>query len=907
MHFFIITVFLCAIGFAQQNVNAILKSSLATENKIKLIDSLLNQDYENFTFHRNEILSYSYWLTEHKEYIKAIELTQKAINISKDNLVANTCFIQELNYKVAYLFYKKKDYKVAIKILQSSLLKKNNCEYTYKMNILAGICYRRLGDYHKALGFIKKTITIIEADTLNRNILENHKNFLKSAVNLSQIYNKIGGKDNIEKGREYLLKADSLVENHPLSYKAKCILNERLFDTYNLIETLDIKKGLYYLDKNLALAKKKKDSLTIFKVFMDKANLYNTTNLDRAIYYNNKAVNYIPEKNKKRIQYYYGNLAFCYLKKKEYDTSVMYVKKSIQCLIKINIEELLKKENHAIIYTIKDKQRLYRYLDYYCQAIIKNPVYKSDKEKLNEAIQYYYLIDELLDLIQLNNSEYKSRLHWRKKGTIFYSNAINVCWLANDMNSAFYFSEKNKAQVLYTDVLKNIKKIDLPKKVTDSELALKKEILQLTNQLAKEVNVSRQKELQNKLFDKKNTFQKFSDSLLVKYPEYYNNKVNVVIDPLSKVQEGLVEKDALLSYTWSLTDEGFDVLSGLVVTNQVVKFFKIDNVAALKELVQLYTKKVSAPLETVQEKQEFNAVSFKLYKKLFPSSEIRALLKNKRLFIAPDDQLQNIPFEALITDTKTNSYLIESSEVSYVYSMSFLEQNRNIKRNATRNFVGYSPENFKYTTLDPLTQTMNEIKTIQGSVGGDIYTKGEALKASFLNDSNQYKIIHLATHADASSNPWIAFNDSKLEGHELYTYKNEADLVVLSACNTGAGELAKGEGVMSLARGFFHSGANTVVSSLWSVNDKSTASIMESFYEKLSDGETKSKALHLAKRKYIATHSLSDTSPYYWAPFVLVGDPGVVPLESNTWYWWVILILFVVPLIFRFYKKKAFK
>jgi len=236
--------------------------------------------------------------------------------------------------------------------------------------------------------------------------------------------------------------------------------------------------------------------------------------------------------------------------------------------------------------------------------------------------------------------------------------------------------------------------------------------------------------------------------------------------------------------------------------------------------------------------------------------------------------------------------------------MSFFEQNKNIKRNATRNFSGYSPESFKYSTLTPLSYTTSEIKGIQGSVGGDIYIKEKASKASFLKDSNQYKIIHLATHADASSNPWIAFNDSKLEAHELYTYKNEADLVVLSACNTGTGELAKGEGVMSLARGFFYSGANTVVSTLWRVSDKSTASIMQDFYEKLSDGETKSKALHLAKRKYIATHSLSEVSPYYWASFILVGDPGLVSLEFSTWYWWAGIALLVVVLIVWFCRKQ---
>ena len=72
-------------------------------------------------------------------------------------------------------------------------------------------------------------------------------------------------------------------------------------------------------------------------------------------------------------------------------------------------------------------------------------------------------------------------------------------------------------------------------------------------------------------------------------------------------------------------------------------------------------------------------------------------------------------------------------------------------------------------------------------------------------------------------------------------------IFVLSACNTSLGNIKEGEGVFSLARGFFYSGANSVVSSLWNVNDKSTSQIISSFYENLEKGKSKSSALRLAK------------------------------------------------------------
>ncbi|NRA88353.1 MAG: CHAT domain-containing protein, partial [Rhizobiales bacterium] len=141
--------------------------------------------------------------------------------------------------------------------------------------------------------------------------------------------------------------------------------------------------------------------------------------------------------------------------------------------------------------------------------------------------------------------------------------------------------------------------------------------------------------------------------------------------------------------------------------------------------------------------------------------------------ISPDDQLQNIPFEALIINNKTNDYLIESSEVCYVYSMSFLERNKHIKRNATHNFIGYSPENFRYSSLDSLTQTTHEIKTIQNSIGGDIYCRQEASKESIHVSKNMTSVSDAAENANISA---VEISDAatNLTGH-THKLKTEVD------------------------------------------------------------------------------------------------------------------------------------
>ena len=113
---------------------------------------------------------------------------------------------------------------------------------------------------------------------------------------------------------------------------------------------------------------------------------------------------------------------------------------------------------------------------------------------------------------------------------------------------------------------------------------------------------------------------------------------------------------------------------------------------------------------------------------------------------------------------------------------------------------------------------------------------------------------------------------------------------------------------MSLARGFFYGGTQSVVSSLWNVDDKSTQAILKEFYENLKNGQDKSAALHNAKLSYLEENSLSELSPYYWSSLILIGD--ITPLEFDTSPWnekFLIISLLSIVLIFigiRFFRKK---
>ena len=141
---------------------------------------------------------------------------------------------------------------------------------------------------------------------------------------------------------------------------------------------------------------------------------------------------------------------------------------------------------------------------------------------------------------------------------------------------------------------------------------------------------------------------------------------------------------------------------------------------------------------------------------------------------------------------------------------------------------------------------------------------------------------------------------------EIYATKNQSEMVVLSACNTLSGDLKRGEGVMSLARGFFYSGAKSVVSSLWPVTDESGKDLMISFYKNLDKGYSKSKALREAKLNYLETAKATELKhPFYWAGFVVVGDNA--PLVASRHPIWIYIGIVLVLVLIYFFRRKLFK
>lgn len=219
--------------------------------------------------------------------------------------------------------------------------------------------------------------------------------------------------------------------------------------------------------------------------------------------------------------------------------------------------------------------------------------------------------------------------------------------------------------------------------------------------------------------------------------------------------------------------------------------------------------------------------------------------------------------------------------------------------------------------LNPLQYTMEEVKSIGLVFSGKSLLEGEATEANFKKYASNYGILHFAMHALINDEDPLAskliftldndtIEDGFLNTYEIYDLNLNADLAVLSACKTGVGKLSKGEGIMSLARGFLYAGVPGIVMTLWEVEDISSANIMADFYRNLKEGLSKDLALRNSKLTYLNTANQLQSHPYFWAAYVQIGDNSPVISTSKfqqfVIYGVIVLIIICSFLLFRFLK-----
>jgi len=236
------------------------------------------------------------------------------------------------------------------------------------------------------------------------------------------------------------------------------------------------------------------------------------------------------------------------------------------------------------------------------------------------------------------------------------------------------------------------------------------------------------------------------------------------------------------------------------------------------------------------------------------------------LVVVPFDLLHYVPFHALFDGTV---YLGDRFIVSYAPTATIhrLFRERKQPSNAGALLIGVPDE-----AAPLIAQEIENIRSVLPDARS--FVGPEATKECLTREMESAGIIHIASHAIfRPDNPMFSslqLHDAALNFFDIYNLRTSASLVTLSGCGTGLSNVVAGDELLGLIRGFLYAGATSVVLSLWDVNDRTTANLMRSFYGYLAAGGTKGQSLRSAMLCVREEHP----HPYYWAPFLLIGNPN---------------------------------
>ncbi|MCB0642833.1 MAG: CHAT domain-containing protein, partial [Phaeodactylibacter sp.] len=400
------------------------------------------------------------------------------------------------------------------------------------------------------------------------------------------------------------------------------------------------------------------------------------------------------------------------------------------------------------------------------------------------------------------------------------------------------------------------------------------------------------------------------------YPDYFQLKYTNQPLTIRQTRETLLDpQTALLEFSFG-PERGFVFV--ISPTSATMIPLQIDS--TLLQTLQAFKTELfqteKFELDPAQAYLDFNRLAFALQEQLLGDALATLPTSIQHLIIVPDGPLNTLPFEVLNTEPVSKAstdfaqlpYLLKQYQIQYAYSARLLGKNREQQQRlaANINCLAFAPS---YATSRPIAQrslranqirsgitalafTAEEIEAIHAQFSGTFESGAVATKAEFLQLAGQFGILHLAMHGEADfeqpkfghlifSNMGLAPEQNLLYNYEIAQLNLQAQLAVLSACETGIGKYEAGEGVFSLARSFMYAGVPSIIMSLWKVNDRSTSSLMPLFYQQLATGKNKALALQSAKLAFLETAEPEHRHPFYWSGFVAMGSAQALQMKKS--------------------------
>ncbi|MGB0521744.1 MAG: CHAT domain-containing protein [Flammeovirgaceae bacterium] len=901
-----------------------------TSSQLHKADSLkayLDREVRPFIKDLNALLSSeAFYYEKHGDIAQAIKTHKEVVKLEMLN--RNTEAAHRTNTRIGQLYHLVGEYRQALAYYNKAIpyfrasLGDNHPQISKEYNRV-GEVYRQVGEYEKALSYYKEAyrLSVQRFGAIN---------FRAGSVcnNLGETYYALGQYESALMWHQKSLTIRKQIEYHPYLTNSY----DNLGATYTKLG--DFKNAQKYLFKALEMRENMPDN-SLYSIYRMKSYLHLSEyyaalgDYEQAVIYHQKGV------DKNMSNFRFDETAKYQFMNKKAQTLLFSLhqladaRQAFEQAIALNVPNYDRMHQvELVIENCYNPLSLFESLYGKATVLQREGLERNERSILQESLQTFYLADQVVDFIRRRYTTQKDKVRLGKLLHAFYEEANTTSWALYQMkqdesywNDLFYFSERSKAGVL-ADV-QQTRKAKQFAHLPDSILNKEREYSSLISFYQQKILDGKSPaKFQKKLIDTQHKFTKFIHELERAYPEYHQLRYAQAPISISAVQQSLDEDETFVEYfflrgkplAFIIDKQQFTVESLKEVHPQQVHNFRN---ALLHRKWQQYTTEAYAL---------YNILIKPLTKKLTTT----------KLTIVPDRHLWYVNFDLLLTAPSTSQvyknqpYLIYEYAIRYLYAAQLaLENEKEDVHRVNNKLIAFAPS---YATLNADSNALNNInQKFRGEVGellwsddevrsiadewkGEAYYGKEASEKVFKDRFKDGKILHLAMHAllddqhPERSRLVFTYTDDSLEDdllnvYELYNMEFDAELAVLSACNTGVGKLEGGEGMMSLGRAFAYAGCPAVVMSQWKVDDRATSLIMEEFYQLLDDGLAKSLALRTAKLNYLEQAGPQEANPFLWGSFIVVGDNH--PLNQPTYWEWMALCIGIAVVVgFAWYLRK---
>ncbi|WP_340114779.1 CHAT domain-containing protein [Maribellus mangrovi] len=803
------------------------------------------------------------------DYNMALEYSMQALTYRLQENQDDKYYIYEAYYGIAEVYYLMNNYKKSLEILMTNYEETDDFNKIYFSELIA-IIYQEIDEYDKADQYYTNTINLM-IDYFGSEDMQLAIEYL----NYAEFYAEIKDFDN---GIAALRKAYEIISNNQ---------SNKGIELSSYYEYM----GDLYRNKQI-----ESPNISIFRIRKKQ-------NLNDAIKWYNKSLQALYTED---FELQLENLSIdnCL----SFNEAIVLLKTMADTY---NEMALLDKEEKTAFYTAS----------------------------LDKALRYYKVIGNLIQRARMEISSDESKIQLATLEYETFTKTIETAYLAYEVSHddkylslAFLNSEQIKSSAVFDKISNDLAQENslIPDSLLELESKLNNTISIYNEKIFQEnsyddADSALLQEYNDKIFEATRQRDELNRFLESEYPDYYDLKYSKSMLTIDDARNRMDKKDAILEFVFSENDSINELFTFLITKDK--KYFLRQPINKEKEASLEYVYNFMSTknylLTQNEDSKAFCSAAYQSYLLLIAPFENDLI--NKNLTVVPDGKLNYIAFDGLIKTMPDTSgfidfskldYLVRHLNVNYANSVNILlkynSSNRNIKNKVLAFAPEYNNEKFELSnatyTLLPLPGVQDEVMAIAETVSTDIYQGAAATEECFRSASQNHEILHLAMHAYINDSlpaySRLAFSpvsgekdlqkDGWLNTADIYNLNlHNVRLTVLSACNTGVGRMQKGEGLMSLARGFLYAGCPSIIMSLWEVEDNAGTQIMTSFYKYLKSGKTKDEALRLAKIDYLDNANSRLAHPHYWMSFKTIGDPSPI-YTSNDIYFFGLLILLIV-------------